>query len=80
MRMRTIEQCVEHVKQIDPETALTKTAIRRLVVTGQLSSVRVGNKYLVALEILEDFLRGASEVKPAPENVIRYGTIRQVEV
>lgn len=58
MRMRTIDQCAEYTKERDPETALTKTAIRRLVVTGVLPSVRVGTKYLVALEALEDFLAG----------------------
>ena len=50
MRMRTIDQAAEYVKTTDPDTALTKTAIRRLVTTGALPSVKVGQKYLVALD------------------------------
>ena len=58
MQMRTIDQCAEFVQQQDPETALTKTAIRRLVITGKLPSVRIGAKYLVALENLNRFMQG----------------------
>lgn len=61
-RMRTIEQAAAWIAGIDPETAFTKTALRRLVVTGQLPSVRVGQKYLVNLDTLEGFLRGDQEV------------------
>ncbi len=57
MKMRTIEQAAAYVRVQDPDTALTKTAIRRLVVTGKLPSVRVGQKYLVALENLDAYLK-----------------------
>lgn len=58
MRMRTIDQAALWLLENDPDTALTKTALRRLVVTGKLPSVRIGQKYLVSLETLEDYLRG----------------------
>lgn len=76
MRMRTIDQAAEYVKASDPETALTKTAIRRLVVTGRLQSVRVGQKYLVSLEVLDGYLSGHGTV----EHKHRPGVIRPVEV
>lgn len=57
--MRTIDQAASWSQETDPDTALTKTALRRLVVTGKLPSVRIGQKYLVSLEALEDYLRGA---------------------
>ena len=59
-RMRTIEQAAAWLQETDPETAFTKTALRRLVVTEQLPSVRVGQKYLVNLDALESFLTGES--------------------
>ena len=59
-RMRTIEQAAAWLAETDPETAFTKTALRRLVVTGQLPSVRVGQKYLVNLDVLEGFLTGST--------------------
>ena len=58
MRMRTIDQAAAYIAEQDPGTALTKTALRRLVVTGTVPSVRVGQKYLVALENLDAFLAG----------------------
>lgn len=57
-RMRTIDQAAEWLRANDPETAFTKTALRRLVTTGELPCVRVGQKYLVSLETLEDYLQG----------------------
>lgn len=57
--MRTIDQAASWLQETDPDTALTKTALRRLVVTGNLPSVRIGQKYLISLEALEDYLRGA---------------------
>lgn len=58
-RMRTIDQAAEWMRANDPETAFTKTALRRLVTTGELPCVRIGQKYLVSLEILENYLQGA---------------------
>ncbi len=59
-RMRTISDAAAWLQQADPETAFTKTALRRLVTTGQLPSVRVGQKYLINLEALEGFLSGST--------------------
>ncbi len=59
-RMRTIEQAAAWLRESDPETAFTKTALRRLVVTGQFPSVRIGHKYLLSLDVLEDYLRGGA--------------------
>lgn len=57
-RMRTIKQAAQHVRGIDPGTALTETAIRRLLITGAVPSVRVGVKYLIDLDALEAYLSG----------------------
>ena len=57
-RMRTIDQAVAWLRENDPDCAFTKTALRRLVVTGQFPSVRVGVKYLIDLDGLADYLRG----------------------
>lgn len=67
MRMRTIDQAAAYIQQSDPETAITKTALRRLVTTGQLPSVRVGVKYLVSLEALDAYLSAAELVADETE-------------
>ena len=54
-RMRTIDEAAAFVRQADPGTALTKTALRRLVASGQIPSVRVGAKYLVDLNAIDEF-------------------------
>lgn len=55
-QMRTIDQLYEHIKNADPESAITKTAIRRLVTTGTIPSVKIGAKYIVSVEAVESFL------------------------
>lgn len=68
-KMRTIDAAAAWLRASDPDTALTKTALRRLVVTGQLPSVRIGQKYLVDLDILSDYLRGS--MPPAVDEMPR---------
>ena len=76
MRLRTIDECAAELRASDPGCALTRTALRRMVVTGQVPSVRVGTKYLVDLDRVEEYLfQGQSETK----NRTEYGTIRRVD-
>lgn len=44
--MRGIKQAIEEIKQADPYTALTEPALRRLIISKEIPSVRVGTKYL----------------------------------
>ena len=62
---RTISEAAAWFKAQDPETALTETAIRRLVRSGEVPSVRVGRKYLVNLEALESYLSGSVSIRSA---------------
>ena len=67
-RMRTIDQVADWLRKTDPDTALTKTALRRLVTTGQLPSVRIGQKYLLDLDTLTEYLKGTlPEAEPEAE-------------
>ena len=67
MRMRTIEQAANYIRAVDPDTALTKTAIRRKVLTGEIPSTRAGKKYLLDLDRLEEvlFLSPSGSAQPA---------------
>lgn len=67
-RMRTIRETLLHVRAVDPETALTETALRRLLISGTIPSVRVGVKYLINLDALEAFLAGCGQATK-PEGV-----------
>lgn len=76
MRMRTIDQASAYLKVTDPDTALTKTALRRLVTSGKLPSVMVGAKYLVALEAIDDYLAGGGVIQS--DSPPRAGEVRPV--
>ncbi len=74
-RMRTLPQAAVWAKEVDPQTALTYTALRRLVLSGEIPHVAVGTKRIVALEDIEAFLETGT-VAPS----LAVGTIRPVEV
>ena len=62
--IRTIAETSKWVNQQDPDSALTKTAIRGLILEGTLPYDKIGNKYLVALEALDELVEKAT--MPAP--------------
>lgn len=65
VRTRTIKEAAAYFRKTDTQTCLTETAIRTLLRTGAVPSVRVGKKYLVSLEALEGYLTG--EIGPIPQ-------------
>ena len=74
--MRTINEAAAYMVQADPRTAVTKTALRRLITSGQIPSVRVGAKYLVDLGVLDEFFGGQSTKTPN----VQSGAIRPLAV
>lgn len=52
-QMRTIESAYREIKENDPQSCITKNALRTLVVSGGIPSVKVGAKYLVDLEAVQ---------------------------
>lgn len=79
MRMRSIEEAFAQIRCSDPGTALTKTALRRLVTTGQIPSVRIGAKYLVALEAVERYMEGGTVAADAEKAPPPLGVVRRVD-
>ena len=55
-RMRTIKEAYKEITEKDKDTALTVTGLRRLVNEGEIPSVKVGNKTLIAMDNLDAFL------------------------
>lgn len=51
-RMRTIPQAYEELKRIDPNTAITLRAIRRMVNDGLIPYFTVGTKILINFDLL----------------------------
>lgn len=79
MRMRGLNEAFDEIRRSDPGTALTKTALRRLVTTGQIPSVRVGVKYLVSVEAVERYLEYGTVAADAKTTPPPLGVIRRVD-
>jgi len=58
VRTRTIKEAAAYFRAEDPQTCLTETAIRTLLRSGAVPSIRVGKKYLVTVDALEAYLKG----------------------
>ncbi len=80
MRMRGIEEGFREIQTRDPNTALTKTALRRLVTTGQIPSVKIGTKYLIDLDTVDKYFHG--ELQPIQKDFPppQRGVIRRLGV
>ena len=50
-----METAYQEIKEMDPDTAITKWSIRRAVTEGYIPSRRVGNKYVFNLDTLLDY-------------------------
>ena len=53
----TIELAYAYLKELDPNTALTKYYLRVLCQTKQITVLNIGSKFLIQLESLCDFLK-----------------------
>lgn len=58
---RTITQLHAEMMAADPQCALTLSALRRLVRSGQIKSSKIGAKYIVTHNAVAEFLSGSSD-------------------
>lgn len=55
-RMRTLPKAYAEIKALDPNTAFTMRALRRMVNTGELPVVQINSKKLINLDLLLNML------------------------
>lgn len=80
-RIRTIDGAYKYILENDQESAITKTAFRRLIVSGKIPSFKQGVKYLVNLDAVDDYLGGMfnpGEKAEEDETDFYHNTIRRV--
>lgn len=77
-RMRTAPEALAEIKRNDPDTALTLTAIRRMMNNGTLPYTPIKSKRLINLDTLYGILNGAIEAKP--ERAEGYGKVRSITI
>lgn len=56
VKYRTIKQCYQFVKELDNDTAITEWFIRQLCINGKIKYYKSGNKSLVNLDSLLNYL------------------------
>ena len=54
-RVRTMKACVEEIKKLDPDTAVTYYSFRRKVLSGEIPSCEDGQKRLVNLDTVLEY-------------------------
>lgn len=72
-RMRLIKDAFEQLKNDDPDTDITLYALRTIVKSGQVPTVRLGRKVLINYDSLLEYFRFGDKNKTADN------TIRRVE-
>lgn len=66
MRPRKIDKGYAEMLAADPGLGLTKSAFRRLVVSGEIPSTKIGTHYIVDLDVVEQYLSGQLRVVQPP--------------
>lgn len=74
VHMRMLNELVADVKERDPETALTKNAIRQLGLSGKVPTLMVGKRRLYNEDAFFQFLDSPPQQEKSEEN----GGIRPV--
>ncbi|HAG12062.1 MAG TPA: DNA-binding protein [Desulfotomaculum sp.] len=76
VRMRTINQAIREIKQVDPGSCVSEWWLRKLVKSGNLKSHRAGNKFLLDMDYLDEYLKNPPTTDK-PE--LQTGILRRVQ-
>jgi hypothetical protein len=55
IKVRTLSDALGYLKSLDADTAISANAIRMLVVSGTIPSVKAGKKYLINVDTLVNY-------------------------
>lgn len=57
MRIRTIKNAYQEIREQDPNTCITEWFLRQLITGGAIPSIRAGTKWLVDLDVIEEYMQ-----------------------
>ena len=82
-RMRTLDSCFALIQEADPDTSLTKHALRALVVSGRVPAVKVGVKRYINADALLHLLatdpeRLSIDTSEPTATESEHGTLRRI--
>lgn len=75
----TVKDAVHKIKEECPGTAITENYLRQLIKDGVLPELKAGNKILINLDVLIEYLSNPTAEKFQPKSkVIGFGGIRPI--
>ena len=82
-RMRTLDECYRELKELDPNTAVSKYFVRRLALSGAIPTVKCGCKRLINLDGLIAYLnephrQRLPSTEPLPDTSQTVNGIRKI--
>ena len=75
-RMRLLNEAYEQLLKDDPKTSVTKYALRSIIKSGKVNTVKLGRKTLINYDSLLDYLKNSSCSNP--KNNASFGEIREI--
>lgn len=60
-KIRTINQTIKLLRELDPETAITEKSLRRAIRDGELPYRKVGNRTLLNVDVVCQYYGCAQE-------------------
>jgi hypothetical protein len=76
-RMRTAKEIAREFKELDPQTCISESSIRRLAKEGTLCSVKIGTKHLINLDYCIDYFNqplSGLKLCDEPDNLVTFPT------
>ena len=70
----TIKDAMQKIKQDCPETAISEHFLRQLIRDGILPALKAGNKALINMDVLSEFLSDPDAEKFQPKGFAHNGT------
>lgn len=75
-KMRTAPEAIAMLKELDPETAFTLRALRRMMKNGEIPVVNIESQRLIDFNVLLEYLHRGTQSKA--DEVFEYGKIRRI--
>lgn len=67
-RLRLLDEAYKELKELDPNTNISKNFVRKLAISGEIATVQVGRKRLINLDSLFIYLNGSNDKTEVEEN------------
>lgn len=74
-RLRTLDEALAEIRAEDPNTAVSRNLIRRLIITNAVPTIHAGKKRLVNLDALLAYLEGNTNPSQTEEET---GIVRRI--